>query len=199
MSRLRIERIEPATGGEEDPLVASISPVHDAAIDVRLARPLGERIESPQQRAAVGTERDDGERRGSRVENPVDDDRGRLDLGMASGRDVAGVVRPRDTQPADVAAVDLIEQRVARVSGLASRDAPVVRWSVVPSAPRRGEYKGGERLEAQRLTPPRDSVSSHRTHPPNPFVTGFPEVRNEDHASLRHRLFDYAAPRELPE
>src|SRR2546430_5884352 len=52
-------------------LVASISPVHDAAIDVRLARPLGERIESPQQRAAVGTERDDGERRRGRVENPV--------------------------------------------------------------------------------------------------------------------------------
>ena len=112
---------------------------------------------------------------------------------MASGRDVAGVVRPRDTQPADVAAVDLIEQRVARVSGLASRDAPVVRWSVVPSARRRGEYKNGERLEAQRLTPPRDSVSSHRAHrppPTNPSVTGFPEVRNEDHASCRHRLFD---------
>ena len=135
MSRPRVERIEAATGGEEDPLVASVGPVHHAAIDVRLARPLGERIESPEQRAALGTQRDDGERRCGRVENPVDDNRRRLDLGMDSGRDVAGVVRPRDTQPADVAAVDLIEQRVARVSRLASRDAPVVRWSVVPSWP----------------------------------------------------------------
>src|SRR5437763_10836085 len=100
-----------------------------------------------------------------------------MDRGNDPGRVFAVVVLPRDTQPADVAAVDLIEQRVARVSRLASRDAPVVRWSVVPTAPRRGDYKSGERLEAQRLTPPRDSVSSHRTHPPNPSVTGFPEVR----------------------
>ena len=34
MTGLRIERVQPATGGKEDAPVATISPVHDAAVDM---------------------------------------------------------------------------------------------------------------------------------------------------------------------
>ena len=52
-SCLCVERIQPATGREEDPLVSAVGPVHDAAIDVagRGARRVGRgaRVEAPDQ------------------------------------------------------------------------------------------------------------------------------------------------------
>ena len=51
---MRVERVEAPIDGEEDAVVATISPVNDTAVDMGLSRTVRKRIESPEQRAAVG-------------------------------------------------------------------------------------------------------------------------------------------------
>ena len=103
---------EPAIDGEKDaPVVApGVRPVHDAAVHVRLSRAVRERVESPEQRALVGAERNDGDFGSRRVQHAVHDDRCRLNLPVPVEREITGVIDPRDLQLRDVRYVDLIER-----------------------------------------------------------------------------------------
>src|SRR5437867_2110384 len=69
-----------------------------------------EGVESPEQRATRGSQRDRGERGRRRIEHAIDHDRRRLDFGVAVRGKVAGVIDPRDLQAPDVTAIDLIER-----------------------------------------------------------------------------------------
>src|SRR5205823_12858501 len=54
----RVESVEAAAGSEEDASLIAVCPIGDAAVDVRLTRPVCEGIESPDQRATVGAQGD---------------------------------------------------------------------------------------------------------------------------------------------
>ena len=86
-----------------------------------------ERIEPPDQSAAIGTERDDRECRGRRIEDAVHHDRRGLDLAGSTLPQIAGMVDPRDPQLCDVGRIDLSQRRVPRISRVAPGDAPVDR------------------------------------------------------------------------
>src|SRR2546425_10690919 len=91
-----------------------------------------EGVKSPEQRTAPGSKRDRGERGRRRIEHAADDDRRRLDFGVAVRGKVAGVINPSDLQLPDVTAIDLIERGVTRVAGTAARDAPVHCARIAP-------------------------------------------------------------------
>jgi hypothetical protein len=131
MPGARVERIESPSGRKEDPLLATVRPPRDSAIDVRLACAVREGIEAPDEPAAVGPERQDGERGSCRVEDAIDDDGRRLDLGTSALRSVAGVIRPREPELRDVTAVDLVERGVSCVAGLSTRNTPIASRRVV--------------------------------------------------------------------
>src|SRR5258708_19066401 len=105
-----VERPELAAGGEKDPTLVTLGPIHDAAVHVGLTPRLWEWIEPPKQCPLVGAERDHGEGGRGRVENAVHHDRRRLDLGLTVWRDVTRVIGPRQSQARDVAAIDLGER-----------------------------------------------------------------------------------------
>ena len=154
-SCLCVERVQPAAGREEDPLVSAVGPVHDAAIDVawRGARRVGRgaRVEAPDRRPVLGVQRNHGKRGRGRVQHAIHNDGCRLDLAVAIGREIAGVIDPRHAQLRDVAGIDLIQRGVARVAGGAACNAPIIRRRSTRGA--RGDHE--EDAESQ---PTRRSV-----------------------------------------
>ena len=87
-------------------------PVHDAAAR---AAPLQPGVKRPQVLAGVGLQRKRLVGRRGRVEDAINDD----GLGLKSAG-FAGVVRPGDLEPPDVAAVDLLQRRIADLVGAAA-------------------------------------------------------------------------------
>ena len=122
----RIERVESSPGGEEDPSVRpAVGPIDDSAIHMRLALAIREGVETPQQRAVVGADRDHRERGRGRVQHAINHYGSRLDL--AVGRSVTGVVGPNYAETTNVLASDLVERGVAARSGITAAHAPVAR------------------------------------------------------------------------
>src|SRR5882762_9284277 len=121
----RVERVQPASRGEKDPLIGAARPVDDAAIDMGKVR--ASWVETPDECPTVGSQCDDRQRRRCCVEHAGDDDWRRLNFAMTVGWQVAGVIGPRNAEPRDVARVDLVERGIARVAGFAARDRPIVR------------------------------------------------------------------------
>jgi hypothetical protein len=119
--RRRVERIEILIDGGEHAFVAAVAPIHHGAIR---SLTLDARVERPQQRARVGTQRKRLVRRRIAVQHPVGDDRLRLQPAA-----LAAVVGPGDLQVLDVALVDLPERRVADLI----RRAAVRRPAGVPA------------------------------------------------------------------
>ena len=76
----RIKGVQATRGGKQDPLLCAVGPVHHAAIGVHFARAAAEGVELPQQRAAVGAQCHNRERRRGRVHHTCDDDRRGLNL-----------------------------------------------------------------------------------------------------------------------
>ncbi len=79
----------------------------------------------PQQLAVGGIERDDRAARAGRgVDDAVDHQRRRLEIELAIGPEAIGLEAPRHFEPAEVAGVDLLERRVARVAEIAAVRPP---------------------------------------------------------------------------
>ncbi len=103
-----VERVDIAgDGGIDAAIVAAIGPVHHAAIR---SLPPDARVERPQVLAGRRAERERLVRRRHRVEHAIDHDRLCL---QAAG--LAAVVHPRLFELLHVAAVDLVEARVANL------------------------------------------------------------------------------------
>src|SRR5438477_578676 len=72
------------------------------------------RIEPPSLEARVCVQRNDSRRGGRQKHHAANDDGRALDGRALAG--IAGMIRPGHAQAADVAAVDLVERRVARAA-----------------------------------------------------------------------------------
>jgi hypothetical protein len=104
----------------DDAFVVAILPVREAA-PRQLARrnlaalPFVETM-NPEQLAVAGIERDDGATRARRgVDDAVDHQRRRLKIELAIRAEAVGLETPGDLETVEVAGIDLIERRVARV------------------------------------------------------------------------------------
>ena len=80
----------------------------------------------PEQLAVAGVERDDGAARARRrVDDAVDHQRRRLKIELAIRPEAIGLEAPRDLEAIEVARVDLVERRVARVAEIAAVGRPL--------------------------------------------------------------------------
>src|SRR5712691_6271996 len=112
-----------------------------------------EGVKSPEQRAALGSKGDRGKRGRRRIEQSIDDDRRRLDFGVAVRGKVPGVIDPSDLQLPDVTAIDLIERGVTRVAGTAAGHAPVHRASIVARGSLSARESAGSRDDGEGSAP----------------------------------------------
>ena len=109
----------------DDARVVAVLPVREAAARELARRDLAALafVEPmhPEQLAVAGVERDDGAARARRrVDDAVDHQRRRLKVVFAVRAEIVGLEAPRDLEPAEVARVDLVERRVARVAEVAA-------------------------------------------------------------------------------
>ena len=125
----RVQRVEPCSGGREDPSIDSRAfPVDQATLPVAdIALTLSPRVELPQHLPGRRIQRDDVARRRRRVEHAVDDQVVGLELSL-----VACLVGPGHLELRHVGPVDLIEGRVMGAARVPEVRAPVVAggwWS----------------------------------------------------------------------
>ena len=84
----------------------------------------------PEQLAVAGVERDDGAARARRrVNDTVDHERRRLKIELAVRPQAVGLEPPRDLETTEIAGVDLVERRVARVAEIAAVGRPFATGS----------------------------------------------------------------------
>ena len=112
-----------------------------------------ERVERPDQRTSIGTQRDDAKRGRAGIHDAVDDDGRRLDLGVVTS--VASMIRPGNLQPRNVGAVYLVEIGVASSSWIAASGSPIsVCVRNGPRSRRCAGEGGNEENSGARLLPP---------------------------------------------
>ena len=114
----------------DDALLLAVGPVRQAAPRELPRRrfaafALVEAVD-PELFTGCGVERNDGTTAARRrIEDPVGDERRRLELKLGPRSQIVGLEPPRDFERAEVLRVDLIERRVTRVSEIAAVGPPL--------------------------------------------------------------------------
>ena len=138
-------------------------PIHDASVHVG---PLsawgvgrGAWVETPDQSTILGSQRDNSERGSRSVKDAVYDDRRRLNLTPVC-RQVFGVIDPCHAKLRDVAGVDLVEGRIARVSRRSTGRTPIGRWRARPPP-----AQAAPRLRTTASLPSNDRLTERTQRP----------------------------------